>query len=56
MSKSFKEKRSYDTDLYESIPNHRRAPTRIKKKDKVIYTALKTRDIETLIKYVEDEE
>ena len=56
MSKSFREKRSQDKDLYESIPNKIRSHKGFKKKEKVVYNALKTRDIETLIKYTEDED
>jgi len=56
MSKSFKEKRSQDKDLHESVPNRRHSHKGFKRKEKVVYTALKTRDIETLIKYTEDED
>lgn len=56
MSKSFREKRSKDKDLYESNSNHKRSHKGFKKKEKVVYNALKTRDIEKLIKYTEDED
>lgn len=54
MSKSFREKRSQDKDLFDSTPKQRPIQKGFKKKEKIIYKALKTRDIDTLIKYTEE--
>jgi len=56
MSKSFREKKSQDKDLHELVPNRRHSQKGFKRKEKAVYTALKTLDIETLVKYTEDED
>ena len=57
MSKSFREKRSRDKDLHESEYNgYQRANKTFKKREKIVSNALRSKDIDTLLKYTEDEQ
>jgi hypothetical protein len=53
MSKSFKEKKSRDSDNEERRAKYNNA-RQGRKSEKVIHNALRSRDVQTLIKYSED--
>lgn len=55
MSKSFKEKRSRDFDSDDRKPRRNRIK-KVKRHEKEIDNALKSRDVSTLIKYSEEME
>ena len=56
MSKSFREKRSRDRDLYDSNENYKRIDKSIKRIEKGVHRALKTNDINALVRYTEEDE
>ena len=57
MSKSFREKRSRDKDLYETEHSqYKKSNKFFKRKEKVVHNALRSRDIDALVKYTEDED
>lgn len=56
MSKSFREKKSRDRDVYDSNPNFKRSDRSIKRIEKGVHRALKTRDIDALMKFTEEDE
>jgi len=56
MSKSFREKKSRERDLFEIVQNRKQQPKSFRRKEKVVNNALRTRDIETLVRFTEDDE
>ena len=56
MSKSFREKKSRDRDVYDSNPNYKRIDKTIKRIEKGVHRALKTNDIDALMRYTEENE
>ena len=56
MSKSFREKKSRDRDVYDSVPNYKRRDKTIKRIEKGVHRALKTNDIKALVRYTEEDE
>lgn len=55
MSKSFREKRSRDRDVSDTYPN-KRSDRSIKRIEKGVHRALKTKDINALMKFTEEDE
>lgn len=56
MSKSFREKKSRDRDVYDSGHNYKRTDRSIKRIEKGVHRALRTNDINALMKFTEEDE
>lgn len=56
MSKSFREKKSRERDVFEVMQNRKQQPKNFRRKEKVVSNALRNRDIETLVRFTEDDE
>ena len=56
MSKSVREKKSREKDVFEGEQNRKPRHNNMRRKDKIINNALKNRDIETLVRFTEEDE
>lgn len=56
MSKSFREKKSRERDVFEGMQNRKQHPNNMRRKEKIVNNALRNRDIETLVRFTEEDQ